>query len=185
VRIQGFDSSGRLIDERVTLTGTSAVTTTASFEKVETVVKSNDSGYAITGYVTIKTTGTGTPTLAVIPYWDTMAEHLWIRLYPIPDDEYDLTVQGVMRKPDLVRDDDWPQFDTDYHHLLVSGPGSELMAAVGKSALAGKMLADYTEGLKTYTGTQARKPNRAIPFVEVSSGAVLPDRPLISGVDYL
>jgi len=182
VRVKGFDSSGRLIDEQLTLNGTSTVTSTNSFASVETCVKSVASGSTITGYITVKT---GTTTLAVIPYWDTMSSHLWIRMYPIPDDARALTVQSVMRKEDLVRDDDWPQFDPDYHHLLVSGPASELLPTVGKNALAGKMMSDYQENLATFKGTQSRRPNRAIFFADVTNAAILPDRPLIEGVDYL
>ena len=182
VRVQGFDASDRLIDEQLTLNGTSAVTSTNSFEKIETVVKSTTSGSTIDGYVTVSD---GSTTFAVIPYWDNMSSHLWVRMYPNPDSALSLTVQGVMRKPPLVRDDDWPQFDPDYHHLLVSGPASELLAAVGKSGLANKMLRDYTFGLKDFKGTQSRRPNRFLTWGTVSNANVLPDRPLIPNVDYV
>jgi len=183
VRIQGFDASDRLVDEQVTLNGTTAVSTTVSFEKIESAVKSNAPGSSITGYITL--TDAAANVLAVIPYWDTMSSHPWIRCYPIPDDARDLTIQSVMRKPDLVRDDDWPQFDPDYHHLLVSGAGAELLPSVGKNALAGKLMQDYTTGLDRFKGTQSRRPNRAFTFAEVSNAPILPDRPLIAGVDYL
>lgn len=182
VRVQGFDGSNRLIDESLTLNGTSAVTTTATFSKIETVVKSTSTGVTIQGYVTISD---GSTTFAVVPYWDTMSSHLWVRMYPSPDSALSLTVQGVMRKPPLVRDDDWPQFDPDYHHLLVSGPASELLAVVGKSGLANKMLRDYTLGLDDFKGTQSRRPNRFVTFGNVSNANILPDRPLIPNVDYV
>ena len=182
LRVQGFDASDRLIDESLTLNGTTAVTSTASFEKIETAVKSSDTGTVITGYLTLSD---GTTTFAVIPYWDEMSSHLWIRIYPIPDAVVSLTVQAVMRKPDLVRDDDWPQFDPDYHHLLISGPASDLLPKVGLTTLGVKLLSDYKDNLKTFKGTQSRRPNFVHHWADVSSGQTLPDRPLIEGVDYI
>ncbi len=182
VRVSGYNSAGTLITERVTLTGTSAISTTSSFSSIEQVNKSNDSTSTITGNLTV---AAGSTTLAVIPVWAGAGNYLWIEFYPIPDSALSLTVRAIMRKLPLLYDEDWPQFDDDFHDLLVTGPGSELMPTVGKNSLAGKLNAQFDRNFERFKSAQGRRPNQIMTFQDVTTMAVPDDRPRIKGVDYL
>ena len=186
IRVMGFNGSDVLIDEQKTLNGTTSVSTTSNadrtFESVESIVKSTTTGVTIAGNVTVTA---GATTLGIIPFWMKSANYQWIELYPKPDAAVTYTVLATMRKPDLVRDDDWPQFDEDYHRLLIVGPGSELLPKTGNNALGGKMFQEYQMLKDQFKSTQNRRPNKAITWSSVSTSYVLPDRPLIRSVDFV
>lgn len=184
LRVQGFNASNVLVTEELTLNGTTAVTSTNTFSKIESLSKRAASGFSWNGNVTVTD---GTDTLAVIPVEVTAPQYLWIEFYPIPDSALTLTVRAQMREPDLVNDSDWPDIDEDFHTLLIDGPGVELLAAVGQDALAAKMQGDYQMGFLKLRGATQRRPNRYRVFNDISSGPywARDDRPLIKGIDYV
>ena len=187
VRLQGTDASGIFRTEKITLTGTSAVTSSNTYETVTVFVKSTINQATFTGNITLKDSGGNT--LAVLPPGIDAGEYRWIKLRPISSSALTLNVRAVTRVPDIYNDDDWPSFDSDYHSLLVLGPGSEIMPLVGKRSLGAKMGVEYDGGngqgglLATFKGTQQRKPNRILEFANVTNAYWEDDVPRITTVD--
>tara|TARA_Y100001938_G_C8059786_1_gene416515 strand:- start:553 stop:1521 length:969 start_codon:yes stop_codon:yes gene_type:complete len=184
LRVKGLDANNVEIDEQLTLNGTTTVAGSTSFSSVETLSKSVDTGKTITGVLTV-TSNSAAVTNARIPFFTTSPQYTWLRFYPIPDGALALTVQVVARKEPLVRDDDWPEFDEDFHHLLITGPGSEVLASVGKNAIAGKMWQEYEDNLRDFKGVQNSRPNMVGSFADVTTRQIQPDRPLIAGIDFI
>jgi hypothetical protein len=184
LRVKGFDANNVEIDERLTYNGTTNVVSSAAFTTIETLVKSSDTGSSITGVTTV-TSNSAAVTLSRIPVMTTTPWYTWLRFYPIPDGVLTLTCQVVTRKEPLFRDDSWPEFDEDFHHLLITGPGSEVLPAIGKGSLGQKMFVEYTNDLNDFKGVQKARPNLVQKWADVSNRQVVPDRPLISGIDYL
>ena len=183
-RLQGQDSNGVWQNEQLELNGTTTVTSSNTYTKLMTVSTAATTGNTITGRVTVSQSTEGT-VLARIPPSVPRAEHLWVEFYPIPDGALSLTVRVEEKKPVLVNDDDWPQIDERFHRLLVDGPGSELMIAVGKPDQALRMATDYTTLLKAYKGTTKRRFNKITPFADIQSVPISSiDRPLVEGVDF-
>ena len=184
VRISGFDGSNNYRSETVTLNGTTEVNTTISFSSsypIEAISKDNEDGSAITGEITV--TDSGSNTLAIIPVDMDAVNYRWIEMYPTPDDVRALTVRCVMRKTPLVNDLDWPQFDEDYHGLLVSGPCSDLLPMVGRPQLAVTMRDDYEREFAEFKATQQRKPNLVLRFRNVTNDTFINDRSRVGSID--
>jgi hypothetical protein len=134
-----------------------------------------------TGTLTLKDAAGNT--LAVLPPTYDAGEYRWIKFYPICTQALTYNVRAIMQVPDLVNDDDWPQFDSDYHDLLISGPGSEVLPLVGKRNLGAQMANEYARKSDTFAGTQQRKPNLILGFTNVSNALPLNDRSRINSVD--
>lgn len=184
IRVSGFDSNNIYRSERVTLTGTTEANTTISFSSsypIEAITKDNEDGSAITGDITV--TDSGANTIAVIPVDMDAVNYRWIEFYPTPDDARNLTVRCIMRKTPLVNDMDWPQFDEDYHGLLVSGPCSDLLPLVGRPTLADQMRVDFFNEFTEFKNTQQRRPNRVLRFRNVTSDTFINDEARIGTVD--
>jgi len=181
LRVSGF-VSGVVQTEQVTLTGTSAATTSNTYDAngVQRLVKELGAGASWTGTLTITD---GTNTLAVIPPWQTSPTYQWVEIYPICDDAYSLTVRAAMYEPPLVNDGDWPEIDEDFHNLLVWGGAMEVLPTVGKGPEARQQTAKYLEGAKEFRGIQQVRPNRIRTFSDVTTRGYFPRRPLIKNVD--
>ena len=67
VTITGFDASDVFVREKLTVNGTTNVTSTISFSRIERVVKTASSGYSFSGNITA--TDSNSTTLSVIPIW--------------------------------------------------------------------------------------------------------------------
>jgi hypothetical protein len=119
VTVQFYDANGVLTREKLTLDGTTAVPATASAAPslggVYRIVKSIDSGYAITGNVIVKDSSGNV--ISRIPPMVTSPTYRWIEFDWIPSTARTYTIRALQDVPPLVNDDDWPQFDENYHSL--------------------------------------------------------------------
>ena len=184
IRIIGFDGSSNIVTETLTLTGLTAVTSTKSYTSVERVVKDRTTANLVmTGDVTIATSG-GT-TLAHIPTWVTSPQYQWIGLHPTPDSSITYTIQAMMYKPDLRNDSDWPDIDEEYHDLILFDACVTVMPIFGKDTLANQNRSLFTERVKQMRRTIDKDFDLSdLVFCDASLGSnILPQRPLISGVD--
>jgi len=133
-----FDSNGTETREKLTLDGTTAVSATASCSPsqggVRRVVKSTDSGYAITGNIIVKDSSGNV--IARIPPNVTSPTYRWIEFNWIPSTVRTYTVYALEDIPPLVNDDDWPAFDENYHSLLTYIAGVQVLPSFGKQTVA-------------------------------------------------
>jgi len=188
VRVTGFNTAGVLVTEMVTLTGTTAVETSNSYDStlgVERVVKAPASGFSFSGNVTVADSEDNT--LSVIPVWWESPDYEWVEFHPIPDAEISYVVRAEMRKPPLVNDTDWPEFSEEYHMLLVFGVTMDLLPGLGMVEQADRHRDSFDELLKQMQESNQRRPANVLQFRDVQSmGGVRqrPLRPLILGVDF-
>jgi len=186
VRINGF-VSGVLTTEVVTMDGTTEVATSNTFDAngIERTVKDQAEGFSWTGNVTIKGNTSGT-TFSVIPQWWESPTYLWIEFHPIPSSVLTYTVRALMRKPDLVNDEDWAEIDAEFHNVLVWGTALELLPTVGKLPQAQDLRVNFQTGMKRYAGVVNDADVSTVQtFADVTTVAIVPGRPLIQGIDYL
>ena len=186
MRVSGYNASGVLVNEQVTINGTTAVSTTASFAPaqggIDRLIKSStNSSYSFTGSLTV--TDDDSNTLAIIPAWEESPEYIWIEFFPVPDSVITYTVRCLSYKPDLINDDDWPDIGKEYHDLIMYDAGQELLPNFGKRLDAANFARMAKDGYKALKSQSSRRLNKAQVFADVSRSAALPRRPLIPGVD--
>ena len=93
------------------------------------------------------------------------------------------TVQAMAFKPDLLFDEDWPEFDEDFHDLLTLGAASEALPSFGKPQYALILGAKFEKRLSMYQTLVDPKPNLMLQAADVHAGATgLPRTPWIKGV---
>jgi hypothetical protein len=182
VRIQGLDANGIWQDEQYTLNGTTTVAGSKTFSEIRAVSTNDASGTTRSGTVTV-TKNTGSTVLTRVPASTKYADHLWVEFYPIPDGATALTVRVIEKKPDLVNDDDWPQFDERWHQILIDDPGSTLMLAAGNPNQATLMKSAANQMWLDFKANTQRRRNVARPFMDVNTQPSLAARPLLPGVD--
>lgn len=167
LRVTGFSSAGDLISEQVSVNGTTEVDTTKTFgTELERLVKSTNTGFSYTGIITVKDSSGNT--LASIPPWFDSPTYKWIRLNPIPDSVKTYTVRCLMRKPALVNDDDWPDFDEQFHDLLLYEAGKEILPHYGKAEQAQLFAVEAARRMKKLKDLASPRPNRQYVFDDVT-----------------
>lgn len=138
VTVQFYDANGVLTREKLTLDGTTAVSTTASADPsqggVYRIVKNTDAGYSITGNIIVKDSDGNV--IARIPPMVTSPTYRWIEFDWIPSTARTYTILALQDVPPLVNDDDWPAFDENYHSLLTFIAGIQVLPSFGKQSLA-------------------------------------------------
>ncbi len=186
MRVDGYNANGTLISEKVTINGTTSVSTTTSFAPslggIERLVKSTtNSGYSFTGYLTV--TDDDSNTLAIIPAWEESPEFLWVEFFPVPDSAITYTIRCLSYKPDLSNDDDWPDISKEYHDLILYDAGQELLPNFGKRVDAENFALMARDGYKALKSQSSRRMNKVQVFSNVQQASTLPRRPLVRGVD--
>ena len=98
------------------------------------------------------------------------------------DISYILTAQAY--KPDLVKDEDWPDFDENFHDLLTQGACAEVLPAFGKPEFARTFEAMYERRIKEFKSYLNPSPGLVTVASDVQSGASgnSPRAPWIRGV---
>jgi hypothetical protein len=188
VRVTGFNSSGNLVTEQVVLTGTSSKETDTLWDStlsIERITKEPTSGKTFAGDITVKDDDANI--IAVIPTWWDSPDYRWVEFYPTPSAAITYTVRAEMRKPPLVNDGDWPEFDQEYHDLLVWGTTKDMLSTIGKVETADRHRATYNERLRKFTGDVNDTPGAIWIFANVQTQAGFaqrPIRPQIQGVDF-
>lgn len=167
VRFTGFTAAGDLITDRVTMAGTTDADTTKTFgTEMERIVKSTNAGFLFTGVVTIKDASGNT--LASIPSWVDSPTYKWIRLNYTPDSVKTYNVRCLMRKPPLVNDDDWPDFNEEFHDLLLYVAGKEILPHYGKTEQADRFAVFARERMKKFKDLASPRANRELVFDDVT-----------------
>ena len=173
IRITGFTAADDLITEQVSVTGTTSVSTTNSFETIERMTKSTNVGYSYAGIITVTDAESTPVTLASIPAFVESPTYKWVRFYPVPSAAKTYNVRCFMRKPPLINDDDWPEMPEEFHDLLLYDPGAEMLPHYGKPELASMFEAKKRERMKKFKDLASPRLNRKLVFDDVS---LLPGR---------
>ena len=187
IRITGFNTSGVLVTELVTMNGTNSVNTTTSWDSelgIERVTKVTATGFTFTGNVTVKDAAANT--ISVIPVWWDSPDYQWIEFDPIPAAAITYNIRCEMRKPPLVNDSDWPEFNQDFHDLLIWGVTADLLPTLGKSGVADRHRATFEARMSEFTGDNNSQPASLYVFGNVQNRVQVRNRPLapyIQGVD--
>lgn len=106
--------SGSLDKETVTLTGTTAVTTTKTFSEVHRISK----GFSSVGRITLSA---GSTTLAVLPagHFYNSLRYLRLKLHPIPSAAITIYYIAAEKQYDLVDDEDTPIVSSDHDEAIL------------------------------------------------------------------
>lgn len=190
VNFVGRDANGALIDEDITMTGTTAATLTSSFTTIERVVKTTTVSSGIfSGTLIVKDASANV--LARIPKWWASGDFVWVEFYPGPDAAVTYTVRGEMRKPPLVQDTDWPELPLEFHDLLVWGTVEDLFPKIGLESVAISHAQTHKTRREEFlisTQTGLSNSARVNTFRDVTNmpfGRQRPRRPLIEGFDFV
>jgi|TARA_Y100000310_G_scaffold65939_1_gene61374 hypothetical protein len=187
LRFTGFNTSGVLVTEEKALSGTASVDTATSWDStlgIERITKVPAAGSTFTGNVTV--TDDDDNVISVIPVWWDSPDYQWIEFDPIPAAAITYTIRCEMRKPPLVNDTDWPEFDQDFHDLLIWGVTQDLLPTLGKVGVADRHRATFESRMAEFTGDKNSQPASLYVFGNVQNRAGVRNRPLapyIAGVD--
>lgn len=182
VTVIGF-LDGLLVRDKVTMTGTTKANTTQTYDTLERIVKTSNGGVSWVGNVTV--TDSNSNTIALIPHWVQSPDYLWVEFYPITDTSRQYVLRAQAFKPDMVNDDDWPEFDVDFHYLLDWGAFAQIGGVFGKPDEMLKYSGMYNNGLKSYQSLVDPQPQLVQTFEDVQMGVgSLPKHPWISGVHH-
>jgi len=188
IRVTGYNTSGVLVTEQVTMNGTTEVNTSNSFDStlgLERVVKEPATNSTFAGNITV--TDSSGNTLLVMPVWWLSPDYQWVQFHPRCGSAVTYNVRSEMRKPPLVNDTDWPAFDSDYHMMLVFGVTKDLLPTFGKTSVADRHRDTYDEMMRALKASFPDEPSEFFTFSDVQSRSrrrQRPQRPLIEGVDY-
>jgi len=185
VTIVGFDNGTikNLIREKLTLNGTTKVESTKTFgTSLESVTKTTDSGVTIDGNITVTDAASTPNTLSIIPIWVKSPRYSWVEFFPEPDAALTYTLRAMAYKPDLVHDEDWPDFDEDFHDLLDLLAGEQILPSFGKREVAVTFGILGRQRMKEFRGQVDRDHNTVLQFADVQMGTFMPVEPWIPGV---
>lgn len=120
--------SGRLISEAYTLNGTTAVSGTNTFDAREIFV--SKSGIT-TGNITFRK-NSDSSTLVVLGPQETSPRFRVITLYPKPDSAITIYIEYYKKIKELINDSDVPEFDTNWHYVVIMGTIAKIYQSLGK-----------------------------------------------------
>jgi hypothetical protein len=180
VTATGYNANNIWIQETVTMTGTTSVSTVKSFVTVERIVKSQNDGANWVGNLTVSDTSDNV--LARIPVDVESPTYRWVEFYFKPSAALTYTIAANAFKPSLADDTDWPEFDEDYHDLLVIGAQIDTFAVFGKGDQLDGLKVEWRIRMKEYKSYIDPSPNLIQYMTDVSMGEQLPNRPWVAGV---
>lgn len=173
--------SNNLETELITLNGTTEASGSKSFATVERIAKEDDDTRQLDGNITVEDSSNNT--IATIPTWVKSPTYIWIELRAIPDAALTYTIRAWGFKPDLVNDEDWPEFDEDFHDLLVLGAAASTLSAFGKEREGQKSLGEFMARMRDFKRQHDPRPNQIKIFTDVTNRPSIPRRPLVTGID--
>ncbi len=148
-------SSSIPVRETITVTGTTAVTTSNSYDAsnmgVQRVVLTNSNNAEFTGNIIVKDSD-GNTLATIPPFYEKSPTFSWYLFYPTPGSTSTLTVRGLARKQPLTHTTDWPEIDENFHDLLVYGSEEILLPHVGKMRMGIAAGNKYQERKKAFLG---------------------------------
>jgi len=183
------DSNDTLTREKLTLNGTTPVSTSgsATTKAPESIVKTADSGFSITGNIIVKDGSANV--ISRIPQWVDSPAYIWVEFDWIPSTARTYTIRSRAVKPALVYDEDWPEFDENFHTLLTYIAGSQVLPVFGKQAVADRFHAyAFNKGalMDQYLAEGDPEPDLVFRFDNVTNAVSdrLPKRQPIIGIDF-
>ena len=144
VRIVGRNTSGVVISETLTLNGTTAVTSTNTFDSASLMRVSKSA--ATTGVITVRRT-TGATTLLQLAPGDVTTRSKIISLYPIPSSVITIYLEYLEKLQLLSADSDVPQFDVQWNWVLQQGALQHLWNYKKDEAKSSLAMAAFQRGL--------------------------------------
>jgi len=162
VRLTGYDTNGVRTSENITVNGTTAVNSTTSFDPsqsrgIERFTKYATSSAAFTGSIIAKDASGNV--LARIPIAYDSPTYTWIEFEQIPSSALSYQIRAMATKPLLINDNDWPEFDDQYHDILTLLSSGECLPLFGKQTLATQYLAQGNQRLQEFKDGLDAKPN--------------------------
>ena len=146
VRIVGYDTNGLLRTESLTLSGTTVVAGTITYDagKVLRVSKSADT----TGVITVRETTADTVLVRLAP--TERAPHFKIiSFYPIPSSAISLYIEYFTRIRKLEGDNDVPDIDERYIWIVRLGTMAKVYQYQGKLELLNSTMAMYGAAIRS------------------------------------
>ena len=188
VRVTGYDANGVRTSENITLNGTSTVNSTTSYDPdeargVERLTKYARGGASFAGSVVCKAASGNV--IARIPSSYNSVDFTWIEFDQIPSAVLSYKVRAMSTKPELENDNDWPEFDEQYHDILTLLAAGECLPLFGKQTVGAQYLAMGNERLQEFKDGLDVKPNITHIMDNVQMGAARGrlGQP-IAGIDY-
>lgn len=163
VRMTFYDANGMRTSENLTLNGTTPAVSTGSADPsqsrgIERFTKYNASGATFAGNVICKDVTAGV-VVARIPVAYDSPTYTWIEFDQIPSTAINLQIRAMVTKPDLINDNDWPEFDDQYHDILTLLGAGEVLPLFGKQDLATQYLGMGNQRLQEFKNHLDVKPN--------------------------
>ena len=116
VVVAGYDTSDNYVSNEITLSGTTAVASSATFKRISSISKINT-----TGTITFRNSGSTTTYLTLAPY-ENMRRSVKIGLHPIPNAAITIYGKGWEKIPAMVHEYDVPVgLDTTHINALMTG----------------------------------------------------------------
>jgi hypothetical protein len=173
VRLTGYDANGVRSSENITLNGTTAVNSTTSYDPsesrgIERITKYNASARVFAGTIIAKDASGNV--IARIPIAYDSPTYTWVEFDQIPSAALTYQVRAMVTKPLLLNDNDWPEFDDQYHDILTLLGSGEVLPLFGKQTLATQYLKQGNERLQEFKDSLDMKPNITYVLDNVQMG---------------
>jgi len=156
VTIRGVASNVE-ITETQTLTGTSAVTTTAQWTRILNVAKSADT----TGTITV-TTNSGAVTVATLAPTRNTAFYKKIGFHYVPSTALSIKIPYIIKPMPMTEDYDYPLIDVA--DLIEKGATADAWRYKRQFQKASVFEAQFASGLSDYIWDMENKPNKVQQF---------------------
>lgn len=158
IRIAGFDGSGIYLEEVIILNGTTAVSSSNRYNRVELANKSA----ATAGIVTISSNA-GVRTVSMIAPTALLSEYILLGLYPIVTSEITLFVRYTVNPRKMVSDNDmpWP-IPQKYVPVIKDGVLMKAWDYLKMPQRSQKAQGDFERGLENMKTDDARRVSSSV-----------------------
>ena len=163
VRLVGRNTSGIVIGETLTLNGTTAVTSTNTFDSGSLMRVSKSAN--TTGVITVRRT-TGATTLIQMAPTEASPRSKIISLYPIPSAVVTMYLEYYERLHLLSAEADVPQLDPQWNWVVIQGALKHLWTFKQQTALALAAEALFQRGLKAMQASDGAALYDTVPVLE-------------------
>lgn len=163
VRIIGHDANGVLLGETLTLNGTTAVTSTNTFQSA-TLLRVSKSANT-TGVITVRRT-TGATVLIRLSPLEANPRSKIISLYPFPSAVVTMSLEYYERFHPLVADADVPQLDPQWNWVLYQGALQHLWMYKQSETLSFASKAAFVRGVNTMKQSDGPALSDHVPVLE-------------------
>ncbi len=89
---------------------------------------------------------------------------LYMQLYPVPDEEYEIRSLIQMEPSSLSADNDYPLFDSQFHHVILSGAEALMLEAADEQGRANQARQRFEAGIARMIALDRMNQQRKIVF---------------------